>query len=97
MAKHRTPDQIQADIAASLKTITDNVEGLVSEVHPTAVKDRAVGEAKTFVAEQVDNAKGMVVDRNGPRWDRIGTAAFVAVGVIVTVAILKGIARAARR
>lgn len=94
MAKQRTPEQIRADIQAARKTMVNNVEGLVTEVHPKAIKDRAVNDAKTFVADKVDEAKSVVVDRDGPRWDHIGTAVFVAVGVVVTVAVLRGIVRA---
>lgn len=104
MAKNRTPDQIRADIAAARKAMAANVEGLVSEVHPTALKDRAVHEAKTAVSDTVNDAKSAVtntvkdaksavMDTDGPRWDRIGTAALVAGAVIIVFGLIKVIGR----
>lgn len=97
MAKRRTPEQISADIAAARESVINNVQGLVAEVHPVGIKNRVVNDAKEQVAEQVEGAKSLVVDQNGPRWDRIGTAVFVAVGVTVGLLALRGLVKLATR
>lgn len=97
MAKRRTPEQISADIAAARESVINNVQGLVAEVHPIGVKNRMVNDAKEQVAEQVEEAKGFVIDQNGPRWNRIGTAAFIAVGVTVGLLALRGLVKLATR
>lgn len=97
MAKRRTPEQISADIAAARENVINNFQGLVAEVHPSGIKNRVVNDAKEQVAEQVDEAKSLIADENGPRWDRIGTAVFVAVGVTVGLLALRGLVKLATR
>ena len=97
MTKRRTPEQISADIAAARESVINNVQGLVTEVHPVGIKNRVVNDAKEQVAEQVDEAKNLVSDENGPRWDRIGTAVFITVGVTVGLLALRGLVRLATR
>lgn len=96
MASSRTPDQIRADIAAARAAMSANVEGLVAEVHPVAIKNRAVNDAKEAVAEQVQEARSYVMDDSGPRWDRIGTGVLVATGVGLVLGTLKLIGKAVR-
>ena len=71
-SKERTPEQIRADIAASRHAMTVGIEGLVSEVHPTTLKNRAVDEAKQVVTDTkqmiydtVDDTRTYFVDRGG--------------------------------
>ncbi len=93
----RTPEQIRLDIRSARDSMTANVEGLIAEVHPEAVKARVVNDAKTFVADTATTAKETIVDDQGIRWDNIGTALIIAAGVLATVAVLKGIAGLFRR
>ncbi len=50
-SKERTPEQIRADIAGSRHAMTVGIEGLVSEVHPTAIKSRAIQDVKQTVSD----------------------------------------------
>lgn len=102
-SKQRTPEQIRADIAASRHAMTSGIEGLVSEVHPTVVKQRVIDEArqviddtKRVVAETIvdtveetrSRVKDFLFDNNGVRWNNIGTVAMVVVGVTAAYASL---------
>jgi len=104
----RTPEQIRADIQQARQGLSANIEGLVSEVHPVAIKDRTIAEAKTFVADTANDAKtfvadtaadakATVVDDLGVRWDNIGTALIVVAVGIATIAVLRGFVGLFRR
>lgn len=87
-ADTRTPEQIRAAMAARRARMSANVEGLVTEVHPTAVKNRAVDDAKTFAATELHNAKTQIKDEDGWRSDRLmaaGAAVAGAVGFLLIV------------
>ncbi|MGO4956074.1 DUF3618 domain-containing protein [Luteococcus sp. Sow4_B9] len=96
----RSAQQIRADIAAARARMGANVEGLVNEVHPKAVKQRSVDEAKAFVMTEVDAAKSQVKDEDGWRTDRLtlaGAAAGAALVALLTVrAIVRGIGKKAQ-
>lgn len=100
----RTPEQIRADIAASRHAMSVGIEGLVSEVHPTAIKNRAVDDAKqavedtrTVVFEAVDDTRNYFVDEGGIRWNNVGTVALIVVGSLAVIGVVSGIAALARR
>lgn len=93
----RTTEQIRLDIRSARDGMAANVEGLIAEVHPQAVKTRVVNDAKTFAADTAATAKETIVDERGIRWDNIGTALIVTAGVLATLAVLKGIAGLLRR
>lgn len=105
MASHqRTPEQIRADIAASRHAMTVGLEGLVSEVHPKAIKENvkqaateAVGEAKDSAFEQVRNVKDWFADDGGVRWNNVGTVALAALSAVATISTLSGIGSLIRR
>lgn len=104
MANQRTPEQIRADIAASRHAMTVGIEGLVSEVHPTAIKNRAVDDVKETVTETkqliydtVDDTRGYFVDEGGVRWNNVGTVALVVVGAVVVIGAFAGAAALMRR
>lgn len=103
-SKERTPEQIRAEIAASRHAMTVGIEGLVSQVHPTAIKNQVVDEAKQAVDDTkqviydaVDDTRSFFVDEGGPRWDNIGTVAMVVVGAVVVLAAVGGAAALIRR
>lgn len=98
-SKERTPEQIRAEIAKSRHAMTVGIEGLVSEVHPTAIKNQVVDDAqqavsntKQIIYDTVDDTRTYFVDEGGPRWNNIGTVAMVVVGVVVVVAAVGGTA-----
>jgi len=98
---HRTAAQIKADIAAARARMSANIEGLVAEVHPTAVKNRAVDDAKSFAAMEFANAKSQVKDEAGWRLDRllvvgVTTASALAVLLTLRALIAKGRGRRAK-
>lgn len=103
-SKERTPEQIRADIAGSRHAMTVGIEGLVSEVHPTAIKNRAVEDVKQTVSDTkqiiydtVEDGRNYFVDEDGVRWDNIGTVAIVVVGAVVLLAAVGGTAALIRR
>lgn len=98
-SKERTPEQIRAEIAASRHAMTVGIEGLLSEVHPTAIKNQVVDDAKQAVSDTkqviydtVDDTRNYFVDEGGPRWNNIGTVAMVVVSAVVIVAAVGGAA-----
>ncbi|MEL4358731.1 MULTISPECIES: DUF3618 domain-containing protein [unclassified Luteococcus] len=101
----RSAKQIQADIAAARARMSANVEGLVTEVHPKAVKQRSVDEAKAFVMNEVDyaksTAKNAVKDDDGWRTDRIslgsGAAAVALVALLTVRAIVRKVTKKGKR
>ncbi|MDR0836763.1 MAG: hypothetical protein LBM94_00830 [Propionibacteriaceae bacterium] len=84
---------IIADITATRARLQQSVEGLVSQVHPEAIKG-TIGDAATEAVEaRVACAKALVVDEAGIRWDKIGTYAIVGAGVVISLLLLKGVGR----
>lgn len=103
-SNQRTPEQIRADIASSRHAMTIGIEGLVSEVHPTAIKNRAVDEVKQtvddtkqMIYDTVDDTRGFFVDEGGVRWNNVGTVALVVVGAVVVFGAVGGVAALIRR
>ncbi|SER57918.1 Protein of unknown function [Propionibacterium cyclohexanicum] len=95
MAKNDSDiDRLRARIASNRDKLSANVEGLVSEVHPTALKRHAVAAVKQRIEDGKEKVKATVVDEGGPRWDRIGTGVLAAVGVVLVVVSIRGIGRA---
>jgi hypothetical protein len=92
----RTPQQIRDDIARTRLRVTAEVQGLVEEVHPAAVKERVTGEAKAFAQSEIASVKSTVTrgikDENGElRRDSLVLAGGAVAGVItflVTVRVI---------
>ncbi|MGL5406490.1 MAG: DUF3618 domain-containing protein [Propionibacteriaceae bacterium] len=85
----RTKEQIQNDLIAARARLSDNIENLVNEVHPKAVKDRTIADAKAFVVTEVNNVKSQVVDENGLRYDRLVIMGGAAAGIATVVGIIR--------
>ncbi|WIY83369.1 DUF3618 domain-containing protein [Propionimicrobium sp. PCR01-08-3] len=103
-SNQRTPEQIRADIAASRHAMTVGIEGLISEVHPIAIKNRAeeevkktVKDTKQMIFDTVSDVRGYFVDEGGPRWNNIGTVALIAAGVAASVGAVSGVAALVRK
>ncbi len=89
----RTPDQIEADINAVRNRLTNSIEGLIDQVHPNRIKQRTVRNVRTFVDDEVANAKSLVVDENGQlRTARLGIAGGAVAGLVTLVLVIKKIA-----
>lgn len=95
-ADTRTTAQIRADIAAARARIAANVEGLVEEVHPQAVRERVGQEARAFAQTEINNAKASFTsqvkeDDGSWRADRLvllGGAIAGMITFLVTIRVL---------
>ncbi|HSN44697.1 MAG TPA: DUF3618 domain-containing protein [Propionibacteriaceae bacterium] len=88
---NRSAAQIRADIAAARARMSANIEGLVTEVHPTAVKNRAVDNAKSFAAMEFANAKSQVKDEAGWRLDRLLTVGAAVAGSLAVLLVIRSL------
>lgn len=96
-ADNRSAAQIRADLEAARQRLGANVQGLVTEVHPTAVKNRAVDDAKEVARTEVSNLTSQVKDENGWRTDRLTTAGVVGGAAMVGLMIIRGLVKLATR
>lgn len=94
MAGTRSTADIEAEIAAARQRLASNVEGLITQVHPQAIKTRAVNDAKDFAAGELNSARSQFVDDFGNyKWDRVAYLAAALVGSVAFVGVLKSIFR----
>lgn len=87
----RTVDQIRSDIAAARSRVAASVEGLVEEVHPAAVKQRTVNDAKTFAHEEFETLKAQVKDERGWRTDRLVLAGGAVAGLVTFLVVVRAV------
>ena len=78
--------------------------GLVSEVHPTGIKNRAedevkktVKDTKQMIYDTVDGTRRYFVDESGVRWNNLGTVALIAVGVVTVIGAASGVSALFRK
>lgn len=95
----RTPEQIRADMAEARRAVAVGIEGLISEVHPTAIKNKATDDVKDLIGEAKDQAKaaigeavGFFYDHKGVRWDNVGTVVLATSSVVAAGAGVRGVA-----
>lgn len=93
----RSAAQIKADIAAARARMSANVEGLVTEVHPKAVKQRSVDEAKAFAMTEVSHLKSQVKDDDGWRTDRLSVAGVAAGAAALGLAVVRVIVKSVQK
>lgn len=94
MAATRTKADIEAEIAAARSRLAANVEGLITDVHPQAVKTRALNDAKDFAAQEINGLRSQFVDAVGAvKWDRVAYLAAAVVGTVAFVSVVKSIFR----
>ncbi len=74
-----------------------NVETLVTEVHPTTQRERAVDSAKALAAAEVANAKSQIKDEAGWRVDRLIVGGGALAGVLSLLAIVRATLKKLRR
>ncbi|MDO5286620.1 MAG: DUF3618 domain-containing protein [Actinomycetia bacterium] len=89
--RDRTTQEILRDIDAATARLAGNVAGLVAEVHPKAVVNRTVVDAKHFAAEQYEYAKTQVKDEYGWRVDRLAVAAGAAAGLLTFLLVVRSV------
>jgi len=87
----RTTNEIRAEIAAARGQMADGVRGLASQVHPSVIKAQTTQQVKDAVAAKVNQAKSLLVDDAGVRWDRVGTVVLAAAGVLTARGALRGV------
>ena len=97
MAVVRTPEQIHADIAQARHGLASGVEGLVAQAHPAALQRELASQARAKAQEMLQSVTSQLVDDAGVRWNRVGTIALSAVGIVVVWKTLRGLVRLARR
>ncbi|MDR1712454.1 MAG: DUF3618 domain-containing protein [Propionibacteriaceae bacterium] len=106
MGKQRTTAEIEAEIAAARERLASNVESLVNQVHPKAVAQRGLRQARDFVDDKVDvlkqkaaplqakvaPLKSEVVAADGSwRTDRVAMIAGGVAAVIILIGLLRKI------
>lgn len=83
----RSPEQIEADLAATRLRLAATIDELVERVHPRALAHRGVA-----------GAKAAVVDADGkPRTERIVKMAAGVGGVVVALVLLRKFVRGRSR
>lgn len=90
----RTPDQIEADMNAIRNRLTGSIEGLIDQVHPNRIKQRAVRQTKTLISDELANLKAQVVDPQGNvRTTRVAILGGALAGVITLVVVIRKLAQ----
>jgi len=79
----RTPDQIEADIAAIRARLAETVDELVDRAHPRNVAKRQVEQAVTLTRSQVYDADGNL------RTQKIASVAGAVAGVLVLLLLVR--------
>ena len=93
----RTPEQIEADLAAARLRIAHSTEEFIDQVHPSRIKQRQVDNVKQFVGNEVDAAKALVYNARGElRTERLLAVAGAVLGGLVFIAIVRGLVRRGR-
>jgi len=94
----RTKGEIEAEIEAARQRLAENVEGLISMVHPKAVVYQGIAEAKAFAATEYADLKAQVVDAEGRlRTERVALIGAAVAGSITFLLIVRSILRGLRR
>ena len=94
----RSKQDIEAEIAAARQRLADNVAGQINQVHPKAVMQRGIDDARGLAAAEFNNAKAQVIDENGQlRTERVLLLGGAVAGVVTFVLLVRGILRSIRR
>lgn len=98
-APKRSKAQIEQELAAARARLSGNVQELVGEIHPKAVTQRTIADAKQFVATEVANAKAQVKDPETGQWrrDRLMALGAAVLGVVTFVSVARGMGKKKRR
>lgn len=94
----RTRDEIEAEIDAARRRLAASVEGLINQVHPKAIVQRGIDDARGFAATEFANAKSQVIDESGRlRTERVLLLGGAIAGAVTFVLLVRGILRGFRR
>ena len=94
----RSKQDIEAEIAAARARLADNVADLVNQMHPKAIVQRGIDDARGFAAAEFENAKAQVIDdRGNVRTDRVLLIGGAVAGVVTFVLLVRGILKGMRR
>lgn len=98
-APKRSKAQIEQELAAARARLSGNVQELIGEVHPKAVTQRTVADAKAFASQEVDKAKAQVKDPVTGEWrqDRLVAIGGAVAGLVTFIGIVRGITKKARK
>lgn len=93
----RTPEQIEADLAAARQRLSHATEEFIDQVHPNRIKQRQVDNVKQFVGNEVDAAKALVFNARGDlRTNRVLAIAGAVVGGLIFLGVVRGLVRRGR-
>ncbi len=88
----RTKAEIESEIAAARERLAANVEGLINQVHPRAMVQRSIDDARTFAAAEFESAKSQVVAADGSlRVERLALIAGALAGTVTFVLLVRSI------
>lgn len=94
----RSKQDIEAEIAAARERLAGNVAGLINQVHPKAVLQRGIDDARGFAATEFANAKAQVIDDSGRvRTERVALIGGAVAGVVTFVLLVRSILKNIRR
>ena len=90
----RTPEQIEADLAAARLRIAHSAEELVDQVHPNRIKQRQIDGVKQFVGNEVDAGKALIFNARGDlRTNRVLAVAGAVAGGLVFLTLVRALVR----
>lgn len=101
----RTKAEIEAELAAAFEKLSADVASFIGEVHPKAIVDRTVEDARDFAAEKVSDAKvafagvkEQFTDADGSiRPDRLGWLAAAVGGTVTFVVLVRSILKGRKK
>jgi len=97
VAEERSPEQIEADLAAARARMSANISQLINEVHPKIIKQRQIDQAKDAAKREFAFYKSQIIDENGPRLDRIVVFGGALAGITTFLLIVRGIVSASKK
>ncbi len=95
-APERTNAQIENDLANAKRRLFENLDGLVTEVHPQAVAHHVKEEAKSFAETQFEQAKEQIKDEYGWRVDRFIVVGGAVLGVVTFLLVVRALTNRGR-
>lgn len=94
----RSKADIEAEISAARERLADNVAGLINQVHPKAIVQRGIDDARDFAAAEFASAKSQVVDDTGQlRTDRVLLLGGAVAGLITFIVLVRNILSGGRK
>ena len=86
----RSKQDIEAEITAARERLAGNLAGLINQVHPKAMVQRGIDEARGFASAEFANAKAQVVDERGElRVQRVLLISGAIAGLVTFVVLLR--------